>query len=390
MIQREKYHELVELVENFPVVAIIGPRQVGKTTLAQTISENYNSVYLDLESEADKAKLSDASYYFRRHSDKLIILDEIHKVPEIFQEMRGVIDESRRKGRKNAQFLILGSAAIELLQQSGESLAGRIVYCEMYPLNLSEVGQENQETLWYRGGYPDSFLAKNDRLSNRWRQDFIKTYLERDIPELGPRISAERLRRFWTMLAHSHGGLLNSASLARSLEVDNKTITNYLDLLVDLLLVRRLKPWHANFGKRLVKSPKTYIRDTGILHSLLQIPSFDNLLGNPTVGDSWEGFVIENILSSAPEQTEPYFYRTSAGAEIDLVLVMNSDIWAIEIKKTTAPKLTKGFHTACEDLKPTRKYVVYGGEDAFRLPGEIDAVSLSKMLKLVKAIKDED
>jgi len=389
MIEREKYQELVELVENFPAVAIIGPRQVGKTTLAQAISENYNSIYLDLESEADKAKLSDAGYYFRQHSDKLIILDEIHKAPEIFQEMRGVIDENRRKGQKNAQFLILGSAAIELLQQSGESLAGRIVYCEMYPLNLYETGQESRETLWFRGGYPDSFLAKNDRLSSRWRQDFIKTYLERNIPELGPRISAERLRRFWTMLAHTHGGLLNSANLARSLEVDNKTITNYLDLLVDLLLVRRLKPWHANVGKRLVKSPKGYIRDTGILHSLLQIPNFEGLLGNPIVGDSWEGFVIENILSSAPEQANPYFYRTSAGAEIDLVLDMGNEIWAIEIKKTTAPKLTRGFHLACDDLKPTKKYVVYGGEDEFRLSGEIDVVPLSKILKLVRAEKGD-
>ena len=385
MIKREKYQELVELIENFPAVAIIGPRQVGKTTLAQAISEKYNSIYLDLESEADKAKISDAGYYFRQHSDKLIVLDEIHKAPEIFQEMRGVIDENRRNGRRNAQFLILGSAAIELLQQSGETLAGRIVYCEMYPLNLNEAGQESREILWYRGGYPDSFLAKNDKLSSRWRQDFIKTYLERDIPELGPRISAERLRRFWTMLAHTHGGLLNSANLARSLEVDNKTVTNYLDLLVDLLLVRRLKPWHSNVGKRLVKSPKTYIRDTGILHSLLQIPNFDSLLGNPIAGNSWEGFIIENILSSAPEQANPYFYRTSAGAEIDLVLDMGSKIWAIEIKKTTAPKLTKGFHIACEDLKPTKKYVVYGGEDEYRLSNEIEVVSLSKMLKLVRA-----
>lgn len=376
-------------MDNFPAVAIIGPRQVGKTTLAQAISENYDSIYLDLESEAHRTKLSDAGYYFRQHSDKLIILDEIHKAPEIFQEMRGVIDENRRNGRRNAQFLILGSAAIELLHQSGESLAGRIVYCEMYPLTLNETGQESRERLWYRGGYPDSFLAQNDRLSARWRQDFIKTYLERDIPELGPRISAERLRRFWTMLAHTHGGLLNSANLARSLEVDNKTITNYLDLLVDLLLVRRLKPWHANVGKRLVKSPKVYIRDTGILHSLLQIPNFDSLLGNPISGDSWEGFVIENILSSAPEQASPYFYRTSAGAEIDLILDMGSEIWAIEIKKTTVPKLTKGFHIACEDLKPTKKYVVYGGDDEFRLPGEIDVVSLSRMLELVRTATDE-
>ncbi|MCF6317519.1 MAG: ATP-binding protein [Marinosulfonomonas sp.] len=380
MIEREKYREVVELLDSFPAVAIIGPRQVGKTTLAHEIAETRPSVYLDLESERDRVKLSDPGYYLRQHSDKLIVLDEIHKVPEIFQEMRGVIDENRRKGRKAGQFLILGSAAIDLLRQSGESLAGRISYCEMFPLNIREVGRDRQEQLWWRGGYPDSFLAKNDRLSDVWRRDFIRTYLERDVPEFGPRISAERLRRFWTMLAHLHGGLLNSANLARSLEVDNKTITNYLDLLVDLLLVRRLQPWHANVKKRLVKSPKVYLRDSGILHTLLQIPDFEALLGNPKLGDSWEGFVVENIVSALPAAVQPYFYRTAAGAEIDLVLDFGQEIWAIEIKKTTAPKLSKGFHLACEDLQPARKYVVYGGDEAFGLTKDITAIPLAALM----------
>ncbi|MBL4629284.1 MAG: ATP-binding protein [Roseicyclus sp.] len=374
MIDREKYHEVTELLDSFPAVAIIGPRQVGKTTLAHEIAETRPSVYLDLESERDRVKLSDPGYYLRQHSDKLIVLDEIHKVPEIFQEMRGVIDENRRKGRETGQFLILGSAAVDLLRQSGESLAGRIAYCEMFPLNIREVGPDRQEQLWWRGGYPDSFLAKNDRLSDVWRRDFIRTYLERDVPEFGPRISAERLRRFWTMLAHLHGGLLNSANLARSLEVDNKTITNYLDLLVDLLLVRRLQPWHSNVKKRLVKSPKVYLRDSGILHTLLQIPDFEALLGNPKLGDSWEGLVIENVVSALPSGVQPYFYRTSAGAEIDLLLDFGQETWAIEIKKTTAPKLSKGFHIACEDLKPSRKYVVYGGDEAFGLTQDITAI----------------
>lgn len=374
MIEREKYREVTELLDSFPAVAIIGPRQVGKTTLAHEIAETRPSVYLDLESERDRVKLSDPGYYLRQHSDKLIVLDEIHKVPEIFQEMRGVIDENRRKGRKAGQFLILGSAAIDLLRQSGESLAGRIAYCEMFPLNIREVGSDQQEQLWWRGGYPDSFLAKNDRLSDVWRRDFIRTYLERDVPDFGPRISAERLRRFWTMLAHLHGGLLNSANLARSLEVDNKTITNYLDLLVDLLLVRRLQPWHANVKKRLVKSPKVYLRDSGILHTLLQIPDFEALLGNPKLGDSWEGLVIENVVSALPSGVHPYFYRTSAGAEIDLLLDFGQETWAIEIKKTTAPKLSKGFHIACEDLKPTRKYVVSGGDEVFALTQDITAI----------------
>ena len=384
MLIRTKYSELIELIDNFPAVAIIGPRQVGKTTLARLVADGRPSIYLDLESAADRAKLSDPEYYLRQHSDKLIILDEIHKVPELFSSLRGIIDENRRKGRRSGQFLILGSAAIDLLQQSGESLAGRITYMELFPLSLSETDKGDLERLWVRGGYPDSFLSKNDRLSNIWRASFIRTYLERDIPEFGPRIPAERLRRFWTMLAHVHGGLLNSASLARSLTVDNKTITNYLDLLSDLLLVRRLQPWHQNVGKRLVKSPKVYIRDSGILHSLLHIPDFESLLGNPKLGDSWEGFVIENILANVPPETESYFYRTAAGAEIDLVLCFAGQRWAIEIKRSTAPKLTKGFHLACTDIKPTKKWVVYGGTETFPMTDDINALPLWDMLEKLK------
>jgi len=384
MLIRTKYAELIELIDNFPAVAIIGPRQVGKTTLARLVADGRPSIYLDFESAADRAKLSDPEYYLRQHSDKLIILDEIHKVPELFSSLRGIIDENRRKGRRSGQFLILGSAAIDLLQQSGESLAGRITYMELFPLSLSETDKGDLERLWLRGGYPDSFLSKNDRLSNVWRASFIRTYLERDIPEFGPRIPAERLRRFWTMLAHVHGGLLNSANLSRSLTVDRKTITNYLDLLSDLLLVRRLQPWHQNVGKRLVKSPKVYIRDSGILHSLLHIPDFENLLGNPKLGDSWEGFVIENILANVPPETESYFYRTAAGAEIDLVLCFANQRWAIEIKRTTAPKLTKGFHLACTDIKPTKKWVVYGGTETYPMKDDITALPLSGMLEKLK------
>lgn len=383
MLTRLKYTELAERIESFPAVAIVGPRQVGKTTLAHLIAENYDSIYLDLESEEDRAKLADPAYYLRQHKDKLVVLDEIHKVPELFQALRGIIDRNRREGRRAAQFLILGSAAIELLRQSGESLAGRISYCELYPLNAQEVPETGLEPLWLRGGYPDSFLAKNDTVSERWRQSFIKTYLERDIPEFGPRIPAERLRRFWTMLAHLHGGQLNAASLARNLEVDNKTITNYLDLLVDLLLVRRLPPWYVNVGKRLVKSPKIYVRDSGLLHSLLQIPNLERLLGNPKLGESWEGFVIENILSVAPTSAEAYYYRTAAGAEIDLILDFGAEQWAIEIKRTSAPKLTKGFHSACEDIKPSQKWVVYTGDETFKLKGDVTVSPLRGVMAAV-------
>ncbi len=380
MIRRQQLSHITQLVDGFAAVAILGPRQVGKTTLAREIAESRKSNYLDLEAEDDRAKLADPGYYLRQHQDKLVVLDEIHKVPEIFQTLRGLIDEGRRKGRRTGQYLILGSASIDLLRQSGESLAGRIAYTELFPFNVSEVGSENLEKLWLRGGFPDSFLQSSDRLSHTWRADFIRTYLQRDVADFGTRIPAETLRRFWTMIAHVHGGLLNSASLARSLEVDNKTITNYMDLLVDLLLVRRLLPWYANVGKRLVKSPKIYIRDSGVLHNLLRIQDFESLLGNPKLGESWEGFVIENILSAAPADVDAYFYRTAAGAEIDLVLSFGSELWAIEIKRTTAPKLRRGFHIACEDIKPTAKWVVYAGEERYRLRDDITVLPLSSLM----------
>ena len=332
MISRDKVSEVTDLVDTFPAVAILGPRQVGKTTLAREIGAQRASVYLDLEAESDRSKLADPAYYLAQHRDDLVILDEIHRLPELFRALRGLIDENRRAGRRTGQYLVLGSASIELLRQSSESLAGRIAYAELFPFNLVETGAGTLEKLWLRGGFPDSFLSRSDRQSGTWRRHFIRTYLERDIPQFGPRVPAETLRRFWVMLAHLHGGLLNAAGLARSLGVDNKTVRAYLDFMVDLLLVRRLPPWSGNVGKRLVKSPKVYIRDSGLLHTLLQIGDFESLLGNPKYGDSWEGFVIENLLSVLPDDAEAAFYRTSAGAEVDLVLHFGREIWAIEIK----------------------------------------------------------
>jgi predicted AAA+ superfamily ATPase len=387
MLSRDKISVVTDLVESFPAVAILGPRQVGKTTLAREISVQRPSVYLDLESEQDRSKLTDPAYYLSQHQDKLVILDEIHRVPELFQALRGLIDESRRAGRRAGQYLVLGSASIELLRQSGESLAGRIAYAELFPFNLAETGAETLEKLWGRGGFPDSFLTRSDRQSQTRRHNFIRTYLERDIPQFGPRVPAETLRRFWVMLAHLHGGLLNAASLARSLGVDNKTVSNYLDLLVDLLLVRRLPPWSGNVGKRLVKSPKIYIRDSGLLHTLLQIADFESLQGNPKYGDSWEGFVIENVLAVMPDDGEAFFYRTSAGAEIDLVLRFGAETWAIEIKRTTAPKLSKGFHMACGDIGPTRKFVVYGGKEHYLIPNDIVVLPLLDLMGLLRDVK---
>ncbi|WP_257211698.1 ATP-binding protein, partial [Sphingobium sp. IP1] len=256
-------------LEEAPAVALLGPRQVGKTTLALDIGETMPSIYLDLESDADQARLTDPELYLSAHQDKLVILDEVHRLPGLFQILRGLIDKGRRAGRRTGQFLLLGSASIDSLAQSGESLAGRVSYLEMGPLNALEIGEQELNHLWVHGGFPDSFLASNDRASLRWRQDFIRTYLERDVPMLGPRIAAETLRRFWTMLAHHQSGLLNASDFARGLGLDSKTIANYLDLLVDLLLVRRLEPWHSNSPKRLVKSPRIYVRDSGLVHALL-------------------------------------------------------------------------------------------------------------------------
>ncbi|UJW77695.1 ATP-binding protein [Rhizobium sp. SL42] len=377
MIERRIEAELLHLVNESPAVALLGPRQVGKTTLALNIGETRSSIYLDLESEADRAKLSEPELYLANHDDKLVILDEVHRLPGVFQILRGLIDRNRRAGRRTGQFLLLGSASIDLLKQSGETLAGRIAYLEMQPVDGLEVPTDALERLWLRGGFPDSFLASSDRGSMRWRQDFIRTYLERDIPLLGPRIPAETLRRFWTMLAHHQSGLLNAAEIARSLGVDGKTVASYLDLLVDLLLVRRLEPWHANVGKRLVKSPKVYVRDSGIAHALLGLGSAEQLLGHPIVGSSWEGFVIETLIASAPVGTAANFYRTAAGAEIDLLLTPpGQEPWAIEIKRSLSPKLEKGFHLACEDLQPQKRIVVYPGEESFPLPNNVTAMSL--------------
>ena len=389
MIERLSYSKISDLVDDFPAVAILGPRQVGKTTLALQVAKTRDALYLDLESEEDRAKLTEPAFYLREHQNKLVILDEIHRLPEIFQVLRGLIDEGRRAGKRTSRFIILGSAAIDLLRQSSETLAGRISYTELYPLNLLEVTNDSgeidvQSKLWLRGGFPDSYLARSDRISMTWRRDFIKTYLQRDIPQFGPRIAEETLRRFWTMLAHLHGGILNAANLSRSLGVDNKTVANYLDLMVDLLLIRRLEPWHANTKKRLVKSPKIYVRDSGLMHALLQIETRDELLGNPKLGDSWEGFVIENILAAAPDEAESRFYRSSAGAEIDLILNFGNRRWAIEIKHTSAPKVSKGFYIACEDIKPTGKFVIHAGSESFPIGEGIQAMPLQSFMKKLR------
>jgi predicted AAA+ superfamily ATPase len=380
MIARRLLPVLRERLRERPAVALLGPRQVGKTTLALALAEKAKSLYLDLESEADLAKLSDPELYLSRHEDKLVILDEIQRKPDLFKILRGRIDQMKRKGLPG-RYLLLGSASLDLLHQSSESLAGRISFLELGPLGVSEVKAGDADKLWLRGGFPDSFLAGNDAASMRWRRDFIRTYLERDIPQLGPRIPAETLRRFWTMLAHRHGGLHNAATIAQSLGVDGKTVAAYLDLFVDLLLVRRLEPWHENVGKRLVKSPKIYLRDSGLLHALLGIETDEDLLGHPACGASWEGFVIENVISVLPEGAQAYFYRTAAGAEIDLVLQLPKQRWAVEIKRSLSPAPTKGFHLGCEDLDVAARWVVYPGEESYPLNSGTQTIPLAKLVQ---------
>jgi hypothetical protein len=385
MIKRNLHSTVLDHLGQFPAVALLGARQVGKTTLAETIcSQHPGCIYLDLESPGDRNKLADPEAYLARFEDQLVILDEVQRLPEIFQPLRGLIDRGRRKGITHGRFLLLGSASGDLLRQSGESLAGRIAYLELPPLRVSEIAPEQRDTLWTRGGFPSSLLASNDKQSLVWRQNLINTYLERDILAYGARIPAETLRRFWTMLAHNQGGLLNVSQLARNLSIDSKTVARYLDLLVDLLLVRRLMPWHDNAGKRLVKSPKVYIRDSGLVHALLGIGNLDSLLGHPVVGSSWEGFVIENLLDAAPFNTIASYYRTSSGSEIDLLLdIPGQGLWAIEIKRGMATKPRRGFHQACATLRPARRFMVYPGDDRYPLGEGTEAIGLQELTSLV-------
>jgi uncharacterized protein len=386
MLPRRVGPRLDQMLSHSPAVVLLGPRQVGKTTLALEISATRPSVYLDLEDEDERVKLSNPARYFADHKRDLVILDEVHRVPELFQRLRGVIDRGRRQGKENGRFLLLGSAAMDLLRQSGESLAGRISYLELGPFDALEVAPSATETLWVRGGFPRSFLAENDAVSMEWRRNFVRTYLERDVPQFGSRIAAETLRRFWTMLAHNQAQILNAANLARGLGVDGKTVAGYLDLLVDLLLVRRLPAWHHNVGKRLVKSPKVYVRDSGIAHALLGIRDKEALLGHPVVGQTWESFVTESLIAVAPDGTDAHFYRTSNGTEVDLVLTLpGGKLWAIEIKRSSAPKVERGFYSACADLEPNRRFVVYPGEERFSLDDETEAVGVSTLAKVLQS-----
>lgn len=331
--------------------------------------------------------VADPEAYLSDHLDRLVILDEVHRVPGLFPILRGLIDRGRRSGRTAGLYLLLGSASFQLLRQSGESLAGRVTHLELGPFNVLEVatGQSELNRLWVRGGFPESFLAGGGELSHRWREDFIQTYLERHIPQFGAQIPAETLRRLWTMLSHNQGGVLNAAKLARNIYIDVRTVSKYLDLLVDLLLVRKLPPWSVKVGKRLTKSPKVYVRDSGLVHALLAVREYDSLLSHPVVGASWEGFVIEQILNVKSNHAQAYFYRTHGGAELDLLLVWPDNTkWAIEIKRTTPPRPSRGFCSACEDVNPTRRFIAYPGNETYQLSKDVTVIAIADLAALAR------
>ena len=373
MFQRKSALEIRHQLGLSPAVAILGARQIGKTTLAKQIAAEFpDSIYLDLENAQARAKLDQADVFFETNRHRLVVLDEIQNAPELFSTMRGEIDADRRPGR----FLILGSASFKLLQQS-QSLAGRLALVDMAPLLLSEVHQsfEDIQTLWVRGGFPGSYTAPQDDASWLWRDAFVRHFLHTDLPALGINVEPELMRRFWRMVAHLHGQLFNASSIAASLGVSSPTVTRYLDHLVQSLMLRRLEPYHANLGKRLVKSPKIYVRDSGLLHYLLGMRNVHDLMGHPNTGASWEGFCIEQICNHLPTGASVSFYRTAAGAELDVVVETGRETTGFEIKFSSAPKVSKGFWQACEDIGVQKAYVMAPVQEGWAMAKDVQVVS---------------
>lgn len=371
-------------------VALLGPRQVGKTTLARQLADQWpaGAVYLDLERPSDLRRLEDADTYLRNLAPKLVVLDEVHRSPGVFDVLRGVVDDNRRAGFRTGQFLLLGSASLDLTQLSSDSLAGRISHVDLGGINADEAADVNlpEDRVWLRGGFPDSLTADTDEQSSRWRADLIRSYLERDVPMFAPRIPSETLRRLWTMLAHTSGGLLNASRLAANIGISSPTVDRYIDLLTDLGLVRRLQPWHLNTGKRLTKSPKVFVRDSGLLHALLEIDTLHQLRGHPVVGASFESFAVEALIAAAGPTFRAHHYRTATGDEVDLLLVRAGapDI-AIEIKLSTAPSLSPGYHRACADLGVQLRYVVHPdtGTDPYPATGAT-VIGLTTLVRLLR------
>jgi uncharacterized protein len=377
---------LQEYLSIFPAVGLLGPRQVGKTTLVKNLKLVKDSLYLDLEKASDRAKLIDPELFLKAHADKTVILDEIQLMPELFAELRSLIDEQREPGR----FVLLGSASPDLIRKSADSLAGRIGYLELTPFYLGEIDSDELQKLWIRGGFPLSFLAKTERESQLWRQNFIKTYLERDLAQIGLSTDPRLVERFWMMLANAQGGIWNAESFAKALGITRPTVNRYLEFLEGSFMVRVLAPFHQNIKKRLVKSPKVFIRDTGLLHALTGVDSMDALANLLLIGPSWEGFVIEQIISTLREEYEYYFYRTHQGAECDLLLVKNGVVkTAIEIKNTLSPKLSKGMQISMEDTGAEKGVIICRIEGGYPLSEKVRAVGLREFLGELLATKAE-
>ena len=394
MYQRQSQQRLIQRLQQFPAVGLLGPRQVGKTTLAFAQKALYpDALYLDLELPSAQRQMDDPEAFLMAHAQQFVILDEVQRMPELFGILRGVIDQRRRMGQASGQFLLLGSATGVLMQQSSESLAGRVAYVELPPLQAPEIFTDQPSVadlnaLWVRGGFPLSWLAPSDADSMTWREVFMATYLEKDIPGLGPRIPVTTLRRLWTMLAHHQGELLDLSKLAAALAISGQTVSRYIDLLCDLMLVRRLPAWHGNVGKRLIRSPKVYVRDSGLVHALLGLPNLDAVLGHPIAGSSWEGFVLEQLINAAP-QAEASFYRTSNGAEVDLVLTFrNQQTWVIEIKRSSAPTVSRGFYQAATDLGAVRKLLVAPVAQPYPLKDGIEVVDVMTAIRWVTEQED--
>jgi predicted AAA+ superfamily ATPase len=386
MLARRLRPHIQERLRHAAAVVLLGPRQVGKTTLARAIAapRKSSAVYLDLERPMDLRRLQDADAFLRAQVGKLVVIDEIHRSPGLFEVLRGIIDERRRAGDRAGHFLLLGSASLDLLKQTSETLAGRVEYVELGGIDALELQRQigDVDRLWVRGGFPESLLAKDDTESLNWRRAFARSYLERDVPMFAPRLPAETIGRLWTMLAHSQGTPLNQSRLASGLAVSTPAVGRYIDLLVDLLLVRRLRPWSGNVGKRLVRTPKTYIRDSGLVHALLDLETWDDVLGHPVVGASWEGFAIENLVAAAGERRTPYYYRTEDGAEVDLVFERGGRIeMAIEIKRSTSPALSRGFGAAHAVLKPKESYLVHSGTETWPVERNVTAIALRDLMR---------
>jgi predicted AAA+ superfamily ATPase len=384
MIERILQNQIIQSLQRFPAVGLIGARQVGKTTLAKMIAENWpkESLYIDLERPSDYTAMSEPERFLSRHAKKLVIIDEIQLRKELFPVLRSLIDMDRHPGR----FLLLGSSSPDLVRQSGESLAGRIAYHQLSPFLLSELSPDKMDLLWIRGGFPPSTLAESEDASIQWRQDFIMTYLQRDLSVLGYdiRIPAMTLRQFWQMLAHTHGQSANLSQLAANMELSRQSIRKILDILQETFMIRQLQPFHANIKKRLVKTPKVYIGDSGILHTLLAINTFDDLMRHSAIGTSWEGFCMEQILNQIPRGWDAFFYRTQAGAEVDLILQQQPGQAPIfvEFKHSQTPKLTTGFWSAQKDLQPKACYVVYPGKTAYPLTKSVEVLPLTQINKI--------